>query len=147
METVVLTKDLTKRFGANLAVDRLTLTVPRGAIFALLGDNGAGKTTTLRMLMGLLQADSGSASILGKDCWQSAVALRQRVAYVPERPRFYDWMTVTEIGWFSAGFHTADLLPRYNDWLARFQLDPKARLGNLSTNCRRGYGARNCALQ
>ena len=76
METVIQINDLTKRFGANLAVDRLKLAVPRGAIFALLGDNGAGKTTTLRMLVGLLPADAGSASILGQDCWKDAVPLR-----------------------------------------------------------------------
>ncbi len=126
------TKDLSKRFGAKQAVDRLNLEVPKGAIFALLGDNGAGKTTTLRMLMGLLPADAGSAVILGKDCWKAAVDLRKRVAYVPEKPRFYDWMTVAEIGWFSAGFHSAQFLPRFNEWVQKFLLDPKARLSTLS---------------
>src|ERR1700674_4893133 len=114
METVIETRDLTKRFGGTLAVDGLTLTVPRGAIMALLGDNGAGKTTTLRMLTGLLPPDAGSASILGQDCWAAAVALRGRVAYVPERPRYYDWMTVAEIGWFASGFHVAAYQSRFD---------------------------------
>jgi ABC-type branched-subunit amino acid transport system ATPase component len=69
MEPVIQTVELSKRFGATQAVDRLDLTVPPGAIFALLGDNGAGKTTTIRMLTGLLPADSGgrrfSARIAG----------------------------------------------------------------------------------
>jgi ABC-2 type transport system ATP-binding protein len=106
--------------------------VPRGSIFALLGDNGAGKTTTIRMLMGLLPPDSGTAKILGQDCWAAAQKLRSRVAYVPERPRYYDWMTVSEIGWFSAGFHPKHFLGRYRQWTDDFQLDPRARLSQLS---------------
>jgi len=132
METIIETRDLTKRFGGLLAVDRLNLTVPQGAIMAILGDNGAGKTTTLRMLTGLLPPDAGSATMLGKDCWSAAVSLRGKVAYVPERPRFYDWMTVSEIGWFSAGFHAATYLGHFEEWTRKFELDGKARLKNLS---------------
>jgi ABC-2 type transport system ATP-binding protein len=132
METTIETRDLSKRFGAVQAVDRLSLTVPRGAIFALLGENGAGKTTTLRILTGLLPADSGQATILGQDCWANAAALRHKVAYVPEKPRFYDWMTVSEIGWFTAGFHTKEYLPRYGEWMTKFELAPKAKLSSLS---------------
>jgi ABC-2 type transport system ATP-binding protein len=132
MENVIEVHGLSKTFGGKAAVDNLTLSVPKGAIFALLGDNGAGKTTTIRMLTGLLPADVGSATILGQDCWKASARLRRRVAYVPERPRFYDWMTVSEIGWFSAGFHTKEYPARYRDWCAKFRLDAKARLSNLS---------------
>src|SRR5437588_931704 len=132
METIIETRALTKRFGATLAVDRLSLTVPKGAIMALLGDNGAGKTTTLRMLTGLLPPDAGSATVLGQDAWSAAVALRKRVGYVPERPRFYDWMTVAEIGWFAAGFHAARFGTLFEEWTRKFELDPGARLKNLS---------------
>src|SRR5690242_7203804 len=100
MDTAIEIRDICKYFHGKPAVDRLSLTVPTGSIFALLGDNGAGKTTTIRMLTGLLRPDEGSASILGLDCWQSAVKLRDKVGYVPEKPKFYDWMTVAEIGWF-----------------------------------------------
>src|SRR5262249_34991646 len=72
------------------------------------------------------------ATVLGEDCWHAAASLRQRVGYVPERPRFYDWMTVAEIGWFTAGFHDAEFLPRYQELTCRFQLDRKAKLQNLS---------------
>ena len=104
MDPVIETRDLCKHFGGKLVVDHVNLSVPGGAIFALLGENGAGKTTTIRMLTGLLPSDHGSAKILEKDCWASAEALRNRVAYVPERPRYYDWMTIAELGWFTAGF-------------------------------------------
>lgn len=132
MDPVIDVQGLCKHFGGRSAVDRLRLQVPRGAIFALLGDNGAGKTTTIRMLCGLLEADAGRASILGRDCWREAVALRHRVGYVPERPRFYDWMTVSEVGWFSAGFHRSGYLPRYVGLIDHFELDPRQRLRHLS---------------
>jgi ABC-2 type transport system ATP-binding protein len=132
MEVVIEIQDLTKRFGARPAVDRLRLEVPRGAIFALLGDNGAGKTTTIRMLTGLLAPDAGRARVLGQDCWKQAVKLRHRLGYVPERPRFYDWMTVAELGWFTAGFHHPGFLSRFLDRAAHFELEPDKRLGHLS---------------
>jgi ABC-2 type transport system ATP-binding protein len=132
MDAVIETHELTKRFGGRAVVDRLSLTIPKGAIFALLGENGAGKTTTLRMLTGLSPADAGRAAILGQDCWRDAEKLRRRVGYVPERPRFYDWMTVAEIGWFAAGFHAQGFLPRYHELADKFELNAKARLKELS---------------
>src|SRR5262249_11161056 len=131
MDPAIEIRGLSKRFGRKNAVARLDLSVPRGSIFALLGDNGAGKTTTIRMLTGLLRPDGGYATILGQDCWHEATRLRHHVGYVPERPRFYDWMTVAEIGWFTAGFHLPKFLPRYQELTARFQLEPKAKLQSL----------------
>jgi ABC-2 type transport system ATP-binding protein len=132
MDPVIQMTDLDKWFRSRRAVNQLTLSVPQGSIFALLGDNGAGKTTTIRMLTGLLRPDGGRASILGQDCWRAAAKLRRRVGYMPERPKYYDWMTVDEIGWFSAGFHAAAYLPRYRELTQRFRLDPRARLSRLS---------------
>lgn len=143
METIIATNRLTKRFGGKIVVNRLDLRVPSGAIFALFGDNGAGKSTTIRMLTGLLEPDAGTASILGEDCWTRAVALRHRVGYVPEKPRFYDWMSVRDIGWFTAGFHKAGFLHRYLELIDRFRLDPSGRLRALSKG---GYAKVGLAL-
>ncbi len=143
MDTIIATDGLTKMFGGKIVVNRLNLNIPQGAIFALLGGNGAGKSTTIRMLTGLLQPDAGSATILGEDCWSQAIPLRHRVGYVPEKPRFYDWMTVREIGWFTAGFHTAGFFPRYADLVDRFRLDPAVRLRTLSKG---GYAKVGLAL-
>lgn len=143
MDAVIQTYGLTKVYGGRRVVDGLTLAVPRGAIYALLGDNGAGKSTTIRMLTGQLPADGGEASILGMDCWASAVPLRHRVGYVPERPRFYNWMTVGEIGRFAAGFHRSGYGERYLRLCERFGLDRAARLAALSKG---GYARVGLAL-
>jgi ABC-2 type transport system ATP-binding protein len=132
MSAVIETKNLTKSYGSGAGVFGLNLAVPAGSVFALLGDNGAGKSTTIKMLTGLLPADDGSATILGKDCWHDAVELRHTVGYVPEKPKFYDWMTVKEIGWFTAGFHKAGFLPRFREWTERFRLRSDAKLKVLS---------------
>ncbi len=143
MDTIIATHGLTKIFAGKIVVNRLDLAVPRGAIFALLGGNGAGKSTTIRMLTGLLPPDGGSADILGEDCWSAAIPLRHRVGYVPEKPRFYDWMTVREIGWFTAGFHKAGFFPRYVELVQRFRLEPAVRLKTLSKG---GYAKVGLAL-
>src|SRR5438552_8787832 len=127
MQPAIEIHKVSKTYPGTVALDRLSLEVPAGAVFALLGDNGAGKSTTIRMLTGLLPPDAGSASILGQDCWAKAVELRHKVGYVPERPKFYDWMTVGENGWFTAGFHAAGFLLRYQIWVERLKLRGDAK--------------------
>jgi ABC-2 type transport system ATP-binding protein len=132
VSAVIETRGLTKTFAGDAGVRQLDLSVPAGSVFALLGDNGAGKSTTIKLLTGLLPPDSGKASILNKDCWADAIALRHHVGYVAERPKFYDWMTVNEIGWFTAGFHAAGFLERFGTWCDRFRLQRSAKLKSLS---------------
>jgi ABC-2 type transport system ATP-binding protein len=134
---------LVVRYRGKTALDGLNLRVPRGAVYAFLGDNGAGKTTTMKILTGLVPPDSGRATILGLDCWGRATELRHRVGYMPERPRFYDWMNVGDIGWFTAAFHKAGFLPRYREWAERLGLDPAKRLKDLSKG---GYARVGLAL-
>jgi ABC-2 type transport system ATP-binding protein len=143
MDAVIHTQGLTKSFGNKKVVDKLDLAIPAGAIWALLGDNGAGKSTTIRMLTGQLPPDAGRATILGRDCWKDAVEMRHQIGYVPEKPRFYDWMTTTEIGRFAAGFHKPGYAVRYSDLLDRFGLERGAKLSNLSKG---GYARVGLAL-
>lgn len=142
-DDAIVTERLTVRYRGKVALDGLDLRVPRGAVYAFLGDNGAGKTTTMKVLTGLAPPDSGRATILGLDCWARARELRHRVGYMPERPRFYDWMTVAETGWFTASFHRPGFLPRYREWTDRLGLDPDKRLRDLSKG---GYARVGLAL-
>jgi ABC-2 type transport system ATP-binding protein len=123
---------VSKTYPGKKALDSLSLTVPAGAIFALLGDNGAGKSTTIRILNGLTPPDTGRATILGRDAWKHSSELRQRIGYVPERPKFYDWMTIKQIGWFTSGFQAAGYLERYLNLVKQFLLEPRAKLSVLS---------------
>ena len=77
---------MTKRYRGQVAVDRLTLDVPEGSVFGLLGENGAGKTTTIQSLLGLIVPDAGQAETLGLDPVRQSLEVRRRVGYVPEQP-------------------------------------------------------------
>lgn len=132
MQAAIELHQVSKFYPGKKAVDQLSLKIPRGAIFALLGDNGAGKSTTIRILNGLTPPDTGWARILGHDAWQDASKLRQRLGYVPERPKFYDWMTVKEIGWFTSGFQGDGYLKRFLSLVEKFLLEPGAKLATLS---------------
>ena len=132
MKAAIEIHKVSKTYPGKIALDSLSLSVPTGAIFALLGDNGAGKSTAIRILNGLTPPDRGYAQILGHDVWKDAAELRRRIGYVPERPKFYDWMTVQQIGWFTSGFQGDGYLNRYLDLTKQFLLEPGARLSVLS---------------
>ena len=104
-KTAIRIENMTKRYRDQVALDGLSLDVPEGSVFGLLGENGAGKTTTLQILLGLVAPDSGGAEVLGLNPVRQGLDIRRRVGYVPEQPALYEWMTVAEIGWFAAGFH------------------------------------------
>ena len=89
-------QDVTKRYVGHLAVDRLSLAVPRGTIYGILGPNGAGKSTTLRMVMNIIARDSGSIAVLGSDPVVERDILR-RVGYLPEERGLYKKMTVIDV--------------------------------------------------
>jgi ABC-2 type transport system ATP-binding protein len=95
-QPVVLANDLTRTFGPFVAVDRVSFEVRRGEIFGFLGSNGAGKTTTIRMLCGLLEPSSGSASVLGLDVATRAQEIKRRIGYMSQRFSLYGDLTVAE---------------------------------------------------
>lgn len=142
-EDAITIADLVVRYRGKPAVSGLSLAVPKGAVYALLGDNGAGKSTTMKVLTGLVPPDRGRAEILGFNCWGRAYELRHRVGYVPERPRFYDWMTVVEIGWFTAAFHRRGFRDQFDAWVEKLHLDTTKRLKDLSKG---GYARVGLAL-
>ncbi len=136
MSTAIRLDHVTKRFGSQLALDDVSLEVAPGIVFALLGENGAGKSTAIRTLLGLAEADAGHASVFGMESVKHSLEIRRCVGYVAERPTLYDWMTVDEIGWFTAGFYGGNFLPNYKELTARFALPGKKKLKTLSKGMR-----------
>ncbi len=96
MEAVVETHELTKRYGDQVAVNRLDLQIWRGEIFGFLGPNGAGKTTTFLMLLGLSEPTGGSASVCGFDPTREPLQVKRQVGYLPESVGFYEDMTALD---------------------------------------------------
>ncbi len=95
-EPVIQTRELTKRYGDFVAVDRLNLVVEPGEVFGLLGPNGSGKTTTILMLLGLTEPTSGTVRVLGLDPARQPLSVKSRVGYIPDQVGFYDDLTARE---------------------------------------------------
>jgi ABC-2 type transport system ATP-binding protein len=132
MTAVIRFHKVTKRYGAELALDQFSLEVPGGSVFALLGENGAGKTTAIRILLGLAEPDGGLSEVLGLLSSSHGLEVRRRVGYVPERLTLYEWMTVEEIGWFTAGFYGERFMPEYRRLAEQFGLPVRRKIKSLS---------------
>lgn len=127
MSNAIEITGLTKTFGRTVALDELDLVVPAGQIHGFLGPNGAGKSTTIRVLLGLLRADSGTARLLGGDPWADAPALHRRLAYVPGDvslwPNLSGGEAIDLLGRARGGLDSA----RRADLIERFDLDPRKK--------------------
>src|SRR5947207_4977087 len=134
--SVVEARDLTRRFGAVTAVDRLNLAVTRGEVFGLVGPDGAGKTTTLRLLCGLLDPSAGQAWVDGHDVSRDADAVKDRIGYMAQRFGLYVDLTVDENMSFYADLfglskpERGELMPRLLDMtrMGPFQKRPAGKL-------------------
>ena len=142
---VILTEGLTKRYGEVTAVDHLDLSVLAGEVFGLLGPNGAGKTTTILMLLGLSEPDEGRATVAGLDPAHDAIAVKQRVGYVPDSVGFYEQLTGRENLRYTArlnrvaepevaerideSLHEVGLADRADDRVATYSRGMRQRLG------------------
>jgi ABC-2 type transport system ATP-binding protein len=127
---------VTKQYKHQLALDDITCSCEPGVVFALLGENGAGKTTAIKILLGLLDPNSGESTVLGLDSRRDSLEIRRRVGYVPDQPALYDWMTVDEVGWFAAGFYPPGYQRHYNELVEHFELPPGRRMKELSKGMR-----------
>ena len=114
---MIETRMLTKKYGDLVAVSELDLYVEPGELFVFLGPNGAGKTTTIKMLTGLLQPTSGSASVAGIDVVESPVEVKKVMGYLPEDPFLYNKLTGREFLQFIADMHAIN---RKNDKVDKF---------------------------
>ncbi|HEX7679510.1 MAG TPA: ABC transporter ATP-binding protein [Thermoanaerobaculia bacterium] len=131
-EPVIKVSELTRRFGARTALDSVSLSMPRGAVYGLVGANGAGKTTLIKHVLGLLRAESGSVRVFGLDPVADPVAVLSRIGYLSEENDVPGWMRVDELIRYSRAFY-----PAWDDTYAEelrqtFALDPTAKVKNLS---------------
>jgi ABC-2 type transport system ATP-binding protein len=127
MENVISVNGLVKSFGRTRALDGLDLEVRRGEVHGFLGPNGSGKSTAIRVLLGLLRADSGTTTLFGGDPWRDAVSLHRRLAYVPGDVTLWPNLTGGEVidllGRLRGGLDTK----RRNELIERFELDPRKK--------------------
>lgn len=135
-------ENLTRHFDDLLAVSKVSLQIPRGSVFGLVGVNGAGKSTLIKMLMGHLKPSAGTIKILGRTLDQDFLEIRKRVGYVSENRYLYEWMTVAEKLRFARSFHDDWDDRKAVDLLARFGLPQNKKIRELS----RGNRARVCLV-
>ena len=131
-ESVIHVSKLTRRFGATTALASVSVSMPRGAVYGLVGANGAGKTTLIKHILGLLRPDSGSVRVFGLDPVADPVAVLSRIGYLSEENDLPGWMRVDELMRYSRAFY-----PAWDDEYAEqlrqtFALDPTAKIKNLS---------------
>ena len=141
-ETVIQIDGVTRRFGSTTALDDVSLSVPRGTVFGLVGVNGAGKTTLLKHVLGLLKAQTGRVRVFGLDPVADPVGVLSRIGYLSEEKDLPDWMRVDELLHYSRAFYS-NWDDQFADELRQtFDLDPGKRIKQLS----RGQRARTGLL-
>jgi ABC-2 type transport system ATP-binding protein len=136
MTDAIVTSGLTKYYGRRCVVNSLNLRVPQGSVYGLLGRNGSGKSTTLKMLLGLVKPDRGSARLLDEEISQLSAATKARIAYIAEGHPFFRWMTVDEAVNFTRAFYphwNGELLDQILD---HFALPRRAKIRKLSNGQR-----------
>jgi len=127
MTSAISVSGLVKTFGSTRALDDLNLDVQTGEVHGFLGPNGAGKSTTIRILLGLLRADSGTARLLGGDPWKDTAALHRRLAYVPGDVNLWPNLTGGEVIDLLGRLRGGVNKQRREELLERFELDPRKK--------------------
>ena len=131
-DPVIAIAGLSRHFGATAALDDVTLSIPRGGVYGLVGANGAGKTTLIRHILGLLRAEKGSVRVFGLDPVADPVGVLSRIGYLSEENDLPGWMRLDELIRYSRAFYPA-WDDQYAEELRRqFSLDPGAKIATLS---------------
>ncbi|KQL46271.1 ABC transporter ATP-binding protein [Brevibacillus choshinensis] len=150
MISAISCNQLTKQFGDRVAVNSLTLNVPKGSIYGFLGPNGSGKSTTIRMLCGLLAPTSGTGTVLGLDVMTQSEEIKQRIGYMSQKFSLYEDLTVEENLDFYAGvyqLHAAERKQRKKELIEMAGLTGREKqiAGSLSGGWKQRL-ALSCAL-
>src|SRR5438270_8885218 len=123
---------VTRQFGAKRALDNVSLAVPRGVVFGMVGANGAGKTTLIRHVLGLLKAQRGSVRVFGLDPVKEPVSVLSRIGYLSEEGDLPGWMRVDELMRYMRAFYPTWDEAYAQDLRRQFALDPAAKVKTLS---------------
>jgi len=129
---VIDIRGLSRRYGRTDAVNGLSLQVAPGRCYGFFGRNGAGKTTTIKCLLNLLRPTGGEVRVFGMDPRTNEVAVKSRLAYVPDQVAFYPWMTVRDVLRYLAAFRTRWNLDTERALLDRFRLEGRQKAAHLS---------------
>ena len=131
---------VTRFYGPRRGVEDLSLEVAEGSLFGFLGPNGAGKTTTIRVLLGFLRPNAGTAKIFGLDCWSESKAVKRDVGYLPADLRLPSWMTtLTALSIFGA-VRGRDLLSAGRELANEFDLETRVKVREMSRGMRQKVG-------
>jgi ABC-2 type transport system ATP-binding protein len=130
--SVINVSELTRRFGGRTALDSVSVSMPRGAVYGLVGANGAGKTTLIKHILGLLRAESGSVRVFGLDPVADPVAVLSRIGYLSEENDLPPWMRVDELIRYTRAFYPAWDDPYAEELRQAFELEPSAKIRTLS---------------
>lgn len=131
-DAVISVTALSRRFGSKQALDDVTLHVPRGCVFGLVGENGAGKTTLIKHLLGLLKAETGRVQVFGQDPVADPVGVLSRVGYLSEYRDLPAWMRVDELLNYTRAFYPKWDVQYAAELREQFGLDPAQRVRTLS---------------
>ncbi|MGY8768490.1 MAG: ABC transporter ATP-binding protein [Pirellulales bacterium] len=137
---MLITNNLTKRYGKFTALDNVSITVEAGQCCGVLGPNGAGKSTMFRLLMGFLRPTSGTAQIAGHDCQKQQISVHQQVTYLPGDVRLPGAMRGRNVLQFFAEIHPHGNYQRALDTAERLDLDLSRRVAFMSTGMRQKLG-------
>lgn len=146
MNKVIEIEQLTKNYGKHRGVQDVSFTVEQGDIFGFLGPNGAGKSTTIRSMLGLIQYESGTVRILGKDLKQEKEAILQEVGYMPSEAMFYPNMRVKDVIKMAADIRKKNCSAEAEKLCTRLQVDTEKRINELSLGNRKKVSI-VCAMQ
>ena len=132
MSEILKVRHLSKRFGENEVLRDFDMTVEEGGVYGLLGKNGEGKTTLVRMIMGVIPADSGEIFFKDKKIRFRDAAYKKEIGYIPEDTFFYSWMKIEDLVAFNSSFYPTWDGRKAAEYLDRFDLDKRKRIGKLS---------------
>jgi ABC-2 type transport system ATP-binding protein len=132
IDNVVEVREVTREFGSKRALDRVSLCIPKGVVFGLVGENGAGKTTLIKHLLGLLRAQTGTVRVFGLDPVAEPAAVLGRIGYLSENRDLPGWMRIDELLRYMRAFYTTWDADYAEQLRAQFNLESGARVKNLS---------------